>query len=136
MTSSRFYLLFSAAGLLPIALSYGIDPNRILPIFLQINPIGGDLLHVFRAIMGLYLATIVLWLLGAIRGGALMRTALVSEIVFMAGLATGRLLSLLLDGWPSTMLVVYTVAELALAAWGIFCLRKLDSKAELANTLP
>jgi len=34
MTSSRFYLLFSVAGLLPIALSYGINPNRILPKFL------------------------------------------------------------------------------------------------------
>jgi len=39
MTSSRFYLLFSAAGLLPIALSYGIDPNQVLPKFLQIQPI-------------------------------------------------------------------------------------------------
>lgn len=35
--------LFSAAGLLPIALSYGIDPHRILPLFLQIDPISGDL---------------------------------------------------------------------------------------------
>ena len=54
---------------MPIALSYGISPNQILPKFLQINPIGGELLHVLRAIMGLYLAIIVLWLLGAIRGG-------------------------------------------------------------------
>ena len=95
MTSSRFYLLFSGAGLLPIALSYGINPNGILPKFLQIHPIGGDVLHVFRAIMGLYIAIIALWLLGAIRGGSLLRTALISEIVFMSGLAAGRLLSLL-----------------------------------------
>ena len=131
MTSSRFYLLFSAAGLLPIALSYGIDPNGILPKFLQIHPIGGDLLHIFRAIMGLYLAIIVLWLLGAIRGGPLMRAALVSEIVFMSGLAAGRLLSLLLDGWPSPMLLVYTVAELVLAAWGVLCLKKFDSNSQV-----
>ena len=129
MTSSRFYLLFSAAGLLPIALSYGIAPNGILPKFLQIHPIGGDLLHIFRAIMGLYLAIIVLWLLGAIRGGPLMRTALVSEIVFMSGLAAGRLLSLLLDGWPSPMLIAYTVAEVVLAIWGVFCLKRFDSYA-------
>jgi hypothetical protein len=64
--------------------------------------------------MGLYLAIIVLWLLG----GSLMRTALISEIVFMSGLATGRLLSLLLDGWPSPMLIVYSVAELVLATGG------------------
>jgi hypothetical protein len=131
MASSRFYLLFSAAGLLPIALSYGIDPNQILPKLLQIHPIGGDLLHVFRAIMGLYLATIVLWLLGAIRGGPLMRTALVSEIVFMSGLATGRLLSLLLDGWPSAMLVAYTFAELLRASGGFLCLKTFDSNSQV-----
>jgi len=129
VTSSRFYLLFSAAGLLPIALSYGIDPNRILPLFLEIDPISGDLLHIFRAIMGLYLATIVLWLLGAIRGGPLMRPAVVSEIFFMSGLAVGRFLSLLLDSWPSPMLIVYTVAELVLAAWGVLCLKKIESNA-------
>jgi hypothetical protein len=135
MTSSRFYLLFSAAGLLPIALSYGIDPNQILPKFLQIHPIEGDLLHIFRAIMGLYLATLILWLVGAIRGGELMRTALVSEIIFMSGLVTGRLLSLLLDGWPSPMLIAYTVAELLLAAWGFLCLKKFDSNSQVTEKL-
>jgi hypothetical protein len=133
MASSRYYLLFSAAGLLPIALSYGINPNRILPKFLQIPPIGGDLLHIFRAMMGLYLAIIVLWLLGAIRGGPLMRTALMSEIIFMAGLAAGRLLSLLIDGWPSPMLIVYTVAELLLAAWGFLCLKRFDSTSQVTK---
>jgi len=135
MTLSRFYLLFSAAGLLPIALSYGIDPNQILPKFLQIHPIEGDLLHIFRAIMGLYLATLSLWLVGAIRGGELMRTALVGEIIFMSGLATGRLLSLLLDGWPSPMLIAYTVAELLLAAWGVLCLKKFDSNSQVTEKL-
>ncbi len=127
MKSIRFYLIFSAAGLLPISLSYGIDPNRILPKLLQIQPIEGDMIHIFRAIMGLYLATIVLWLLGAIRGGPMMRTALISEIAFMSGLAAGRLLDLALDGLPSPMLVAYNVAELVLATWGVFCLKKFDS---------
>jgi hypothetical protein len=128
MKLSRFYLFFSAAGLLPIALSYGVAPDLILPGLLQIHPIDGNLVHILRAIMGLYLATIVLWLLGGIRGGPLMRTALISEIVFMSGLAAGRLLSLLLDGWPSPMLIAYAVAELVLAAWGVLCLRRFDYK--------
>lgn len=127
MKMSRFYLIFSAAGLLPISLSYGIAPNLILPKLLGINPLDGNLVHVFRAIMGLYLATIVLWLLGAVRSGPLMRTALISEIVFMSGLAAGRLLGILLDGWPSPMLIAYAVAELVLAAWGVMCLRRFDS---------
>lgn len=47
----------------------------------QFDSAGGDTVQVLRAIMGLYFATIILWLLGAIRGGPLMRTALISEIV-------------------------------------------------------
>jgi hypothetical protein len=136
MKSSRFYLIFSAVGLLPISLSYGIDPNRILPMLFQFHSAGGDTVHVLRAIMGLYLATIVLWLLGAIRGGPLMRTALISEIVFMSGLAAGRLLDLLLNGWPSPVLIVYAVAELVLAIFGIFCLKKFDDMQKLPKAFP
>ena len=77
MQSIRFYLIFSAVGLLPIALSYGIDPNQILPKLLQIQPVEPGVIHIFRAIMGLYLAAIILWLLGAIRGGSLKRNALI-----------------------------------------------------------
>jgi hypothetical protein len=76
--------------------------------------------------MGLYIATIVLWVLGAIRGGRLMRTALICAIVFMSGLAAGRLLGILLDGWPSPMLIAYAVAELVLATWGVICSRRFD----------
>ena len=92
-------------------MSYGLDPNRILPKLFQFHPVEGDTVHVLRAIMGLYLATIILWLLGAIRGGPLMRTALISGIVFMSGLVAGRLLDILIDGWPSPVLIAYTVAE-------------------------
>lgn len=136
MKFSRFYLIFSAVGLLPIALSYGVDPNRILPKLLQIHPVEGGVIHIFRAIMGLYLATIVLWLLGAIRGGGLMRTALIGEIVFMVGLVAGRILDLLVAGWPSPMLMAYAVAELVLAACCIFCLKQFDSQAAFTETLP
>lgn len=130
MNQSRLYLLFSAAGLLPIALSYGVAPAKILPQLVQINAISGDLIHIFRAIMGLYLALIVLWVIGAWRGGELMYAAIISEIVFMLGLAAGRLLSLFVDGWPSPILMAYAVAELLLAGWGICCLRS----AELRKT--
>lgn len=72
--------------------------------------------------MGLYLALIVLWVVGAWRGRELMRTALISEIVFMSGLTAGKLLSLFLDGWPSSILITYTIAEILLAGWGTYCL--------------
>jgi hypothetical protein len=56
----RFYLLFSAAGLSLIALSYGLAPAAVLPQVLDINVVGTDQIHIFRAIMGLYLGMIVL----------------------------------------------------------------------------
>ncbi len=41
-------------------MSYGLDPNLILPKLFQFYPVTGDTVHVLRAIMGLYLATIIL----------------------------------------------------------------------------
>jgi len=86
--------------------------------------------------MGLYLATIILWLIGAIRGDPMMRTALISEISLMSGLAAGRLLDVLFDGWPSPVLIAYTVAELLLAAWSVLCLRKFDGMQNSAQAFP
>jgi len=125
MGQARLYLLISAAGLVPIALSYGLDPVHSLPWLLQVHPSGVNLIHLLRSLMGLYLGLVVLWVSGAFRGGALLRTALISEIVFMSGLAAGRLLSLLLDGWPSPVLILYAIAEILLAGWGVICLRKV-----------
>jgi len=123
MKEARIYLLISALGLLPIALSYGVQPDAVLPRWMNLQPMGTDMLHLLRAIMGLYLGMVALWLLGAWRGGSLLRAALISEVVFMAGLAAGRLLSLSVDGPASPIFIVYTVAELALATWGVRCLK-------------
>ena len=124
MSEARWYLLVSALGLLPIALSYGINPSGLLPQLMDLQPTGTNMVHVFRAIMGLYLGMVVLWLVGAWRGGVLLRTAVISEVVFMGGLAAGRLLSLSLDGRPSAIFLFYTGAELLLAIWGVRCWRR------------
>jgi len=42
----RFYLLFSAAGLFVIALSYGIAPQAVLPKALDVTVDGTDLAHI------------------------------------------------------------------------------------------
>ena len=125
---ARFYLLFSAAGLFVIALSYGIDPKGVLPKALDITVDGTDLTHIFRAIMGLYLGMIVLWVLGAFRE-SLTRTAVIAEVVFMFGLAFGRVLSIIVDGVPSALLVVYTVLEVAMGLWGILVLKRLTAES-------
>jgi hypothetical protein len=121
---ARFYLLFSAAGLFAIALSYGIAPAAILPKVLDISVEGTDLTHIFRAVMGLYLAMIVLWVLGALRPN-LTSAAVIAEVAFMFGLAFGRVLSIIADGVPSILLVAYTALEIVMGCWGILILKKL-----------
>ncbi len=120
---ARLYLLVSAAGLTAVALSYGVAPATILPQLLDITVEGTDLTHVFRAIMGLYLGMIVLWVLGAFRP-SLTRAAVMAEIAFMGGLAVGRVLSIVVDGMPSIALLGYTGVEIAMAAWGMVVLKK------------
>jgi len=120
---ARLYLLVSAAGLTAVALGYGVAPATVLPKLLDITVEGIDLTHVFRAIMGLYLGMIVLWVLGAFRP-SLTRAAVIAEIAFMSGLAVGRVLSIVVDGMPSIALVGYTGVEIAMAAWGMLVLKK------------
>jgi hypothetical protein len=119
---TRFYLLFSAAGLFMIALSYGIAPAAILPMALDVTVETTDLTHIFRAVMGLYLGMIVLWVLGAFRA-RLTTVAVIAEVVFMLGLAFGRVVSMLIDGMPSLLLVVYAVLEIVMGLWGVLILK-------------
>lgn len=119
---TRFYLLFSAAGLFVVALSYGVAPVRVLPQLLDLTVEGTDLTHIFRAIMGLYWGMIVLWIVGAIRPD-FTRAAVIAEVVFMFGLAFGRSLSILVDGVPSLLLVGYTVVEIVFGIWGLLILK-------------
>jgi hypothetical protein len=120
---TRFYLLFSAAGLLLIALSYGIAPAAILPLALDMAVEGTDLTHIFRAVMGLYLGMIVLWVLGAFKA-SLTRAAVIAEVTFMFGLALGRVVSIIVDGMPSLLLIAYAVLELVMGLWGVLLLKR------------
>lgn len=111
----RSLLLAMAVGLVPVALSYGGIPETSLPWLYAIEADDVPMRHVFRAIMGLYLGMIVFWLAGALRP-TLRVPALWSLFVFTLGLASGRCLSLVFDGWPGLLLFGYLLAEIALAA--------------------
>jgi hypothetical protein len=53
--------------------------------------------------------------------------ALVSCAVFMLGLAAGRILSIIVDGMPHWLLVVYAVLEIVLGLGAIVIYRGDDS---------
>jgi hypothetical protein len=76
--------------------------------------------------MGLYIALLSLWAVGAFIP-RLTPTALISEVLFSTGLAAGRILSLVMDGWPSALLIFYLIIELTSAAAGILLLLNQSS---------
>jgi hypothetical protein len=123
MNTRSLFLVVTAVGLIPIALSYGAAPGRSLDFLFGIAVDSTNLAHIFRAVMGLYLALVVFWLAGALNP-KLTRPALWSLVVFMFGLAAGRALSLLVDGFPHWLLFAYLVAEVTFGAIGWMLLKQ------------
>ena len=123
MNPAKLFLLIAALGLTPIALAYGLMPELTVPMLygIEINSVNTS--HVFRAVMGLYLAMVVFWLIG-FRRESLRRPALLSVLVFMVGLAAGRAVSLLLDGVPSGIFILYLLLEMGFALVAIALIRK------------
>ena len=125
MNIRQIILLISSIGLLPIAFSYGLMPQASLNYLFGISVSEINDTHIFRAVMGLYVAFSLFWFAGAVNKH-IRQTALYSLVVFMLGLAAGRLLSLLIDGMPNWLLVVYLVLELGIGILGLLVLRKSD----------
>ena len=63
----RLYLLVAVLIVVPIALSYGIDPANVLPRFLNITVEGTDQTQIFRAMMCLYLGSATFWAIAAFK---------------------------------------------------------------------
>ena len=116
-------LILVAIGLIPIALSYGLIPDKSMSYLYEITDLQLNQIHIFRAIMCLYLALIVFWLIGAFNI-RLRQAALYSLVVFMLGLAAGRILSLIVDGIPNWLLLVYLFLELGFGVIGYILIKK------------
>lgn len=123
MRTKQIFLIVASVGLFPIALSYGLAPESSLEYLFEISVTDTNAVHIYRAIMGLYFAMIIFWALGAFRSH-LTRPAIYSLVVFMLGLAGGRGLSLIIDGQPSALLILYLLAELVFGIIGIVLLRE------------
>ena len=119
----NFHLLISSCIIVPVAIVYGLMPNGIPGEILKFQLWTEDLAGVFRAIMGLYIAMSVFWIIGIIRSRFWIAATL-SNILFMIGLALGRIASIVLDGIPSTIFLSGLIVEIILAAWGMINLKK------------
>ncbi|MDX3733574.1 DUF4345 domain-containing protein [Streptomyces caniscabiei] len=90
--------------------------------------------NIFRSGSGsLYVALAILFCLGA-SNTRYTRTSLVTLFTFMSGLAVGRLVSIVADGWPHTLLIAVLVVEASYAVAAAYALREKDSSPQPRET--
>ena len=120
MNLKNLHLIISSLILIPVAFLYGFSPEFIFN--LEMNSLNEH--SVFKAIMGIYLAFASLFILGIFKL-EFWKTATVSCMLFMFGLGFGRIVSMIFDGFPSTIFVLGTFGELILGFYALFQLIKL-----------
>lgn len=130
MTITRVYLLMITIGLFPIALSYGADPASTLPKLFGFPVEVPNETQLFRVYMCLYIGMCVFCALAAFRR-EWQHVAMIWAIIFMVSLASGRVLSILLDGMPASLLNWYLVVEAAMAGFGLWILARQETKPGL-----
>lgn len=119
----KILLLSAAIGLIPVAFSYGLIPEKSMGYLYDISVSEINLTHILRAVMGLYLAMVLFWLIGAFNT-QIRQAAIYSLIIFMLGLAFGRIISLIVDGVPNSLLLIYLALELLLGVLGLLLVQK------------
>ena len=122
MQAKKLFLLFAFLAVSIIALLYGLSPVWFAETFLGVESLDANLAHILRAVMGLYLAFGFFWCFSAfddrLRGPAVLTT-----IVFSAGLVAGRLVSLAMEGKPSALLMFYMAIEFVLIPVALYVYR-------------
>lgn len=123
---NKTHLIISICIVVPVAFIYGFKPELSFDMFLETI----DEHNFYKAVMGLYLGFSALWVLGVLKSDYL-KIALITNIVFMLGLGLGRVISIIMDGVPTSGYVFGTVAELFLGCYGLWVLKNLNIKSSL-----
>src|SRR5215510_3380563 len=87
----KLFLLVVGVFLIPVALSYGVDPPATLPKLMNITVEGTDQTHIFRALMGLYLGMVTFCIIAAFTP-EWQHVAVIWAVFFAYSLAGGRIL--------------------------------------------
>ena len=111
MKIKKIFLIVTFISVCIIAAGYGISPYWFTHTLLGIPDISLNLAHIFRAMMCLYVALGVFWLYSAFND-KYRNMAVLTVLVFAAGLMTGRIVSFIVDGMPGPLLVLYFFIEL------------------------
>ena len=119
----KFFLLFAGVFLIPVALTYGLDPAATLPKFMNVTVEGTDLTHIFRALGCLYLGMVAFCIIAAFTP-EWRHVAVIWAVFFAYSLAIGRIISLIVDGKPSGMLLFFLAVELVVGTVGLVLLKR------------
>ena len=126
--SKNFHLGISAIIVFSVSIVYGGNPTQILPLFFDFQVTDLELKNIFRAIMGLYMGFAIYWVVGIMKP-FYWKSATLSNVIFMGGLAFGRIVSTIFDGvsWQYT---IGLFLEIMVMAWGILNLqtKKYDTE--------
>ena len=122
MQIKKAYLLFSFVAVTIFGLLYGISPTWYAATFLGITDLNPNVAHILRAVTGLYLALAAFWLYAAFND-KYRNAGLLTTILFAGGIVVGRCISLILDGQPAPMLLLYLAAEFGVVLVGIWAFR-------------
>lgn len=113
----RLLLAVPALTLPLLAIAYGFAHELGFGSLFGIDTSPLHLRNILRAIMGIYLALAALWMAGVFNR-RLRRPALWCLTLIMSGVGAGRVLSMLLDGWPHPIFVFFVVSEVVMAVAG------------------
>lgn len=124
MLLKKGLLVLSFATICIIALLYGISPQWFFDTMLvDASAPSIDQSHILRAVMTLYIGLGLFWLYCAFSDNY-RDAGIVVLAIFCGGLVTGRILSVMIDGMPSPILLLYIGLELALVPICIWVLRR------------
>lgn len=122
----QYFLIISFLTVSSIALIYGISPIWFARTFLGMDTLDLNFAHILRAVMCLYLALGIFWLVCAFRP-KWRAVALLTVLIFCSGLVIGRYISFMVDGLPSTLLQLYAGIELLVIPVAYWLLRLRDT---------
>ena len=124
MQLKKVLLILSFVTVCVIALLYGISPQWFFDTFLVTSQKPSiDQSHILRAVMMLYVALGMFWLYCAFSDRYL-DAGIIVIAVFCGGLVAGRILSVIVDGIPSPILILYIFMELSLVPVCIWLMRR------------
>lgn len=129
MIIKKIFLILAFSSLLIVALLYGISPYWFAATFLGVSQLDLNLAHILRAMMCLYLGFGLFWLFAAF-SDKYRNTAVLTVMIFPAGLVVGRIISFFADGRPSPLLLLYFFAELIQAPLAYWVFRLPDHRAK------